>query len=128
MRTQLRKVAGMREDLACYERAKAGEPGRSYQFLLDCARKYVNRQRGEYNRQMLMQHLRGPDIAVPAAPDESQYKTTVCFYPKGMCQRGDQCPWSHAEVAGGKPLPTAELKSPPAKVGKSTAPIAPSQA
>ncbi len=59
LRTQLRKVRGMKEDLAYYERCPAGHKDRSYAFLHAAALRYINQRRGEYNRQQVMQNLRG---------------------------------------------------------------------
>ncbi len=49
LRAQLRKVTGMNEDMAHYDRLPADDENKSYQFLIDAARRYVNRKRGESN-------------------------------------------------------------------------------
>ncbi|MCP4282507.1 MAG: zinc finger CCCH domain-containing protein, partial [Alteromonas sp.] len=103
-RTQLRKVAGLNEDLAFYERLPAQHPQRCYEFLLDAARRYVNRKRGGNNKTLLMQQLRGQEVAVQAAAVKARAKGVCYFYPKGQCTAGDACRWSH-DLAAAQALP-----------------------
>ncbi len=117
----------MNEDMAHYDRLPADDKKTSYQFLIDAARRYVNRKRGESNKHKLMQSLRGQELAVQAAVVKPKAKG-ICFaYQRGQCQAGDECKWSH-EPAVGKPLPLPGAMGGAAKPmakGMTAAPVPP---
>jgi hypothetical protein len=111
---QLRHSQMLKEELAHYDRSKKGSEARTYAFLMESVRRYLERQRLLSNRKAVSKGL-GADGMALAAPDKKQAKQKreksanagkekrerfperatsksgkgVCFdFQKGQCKRG----------------------------------------
>ena len=65
--TQVRNSAVLREEIAHYERARKGHPDRTYAFLTDTVRRYLDRRRQDVNRKAMVQSLGRANPALPAS-------------------------------------------------------------
>ena len=73
--------------MAYYNRLEKGHADRSYTFLLNCVRKYLERQRQDRAK---AERARSVGKTVLAAVGE---KKGVCYaFKRGECRQGDQCP------------------------------------
>ena len=66
---QIRVAPGLREEIAHYDRARKGTPDRTYSYLLESVRRYLERQRLYRNRQSVTKQLSNTNT--PAAPGVS---------------------------------------------------------
>ena len=96
---QLRQSQVLREEVAHYDRVEKGDPDKTYDFLVESIRKFLERKRHRQNRQDMVKALTGGQVRPGAAassgqsPDKSQ--TPCSFFQKGTCRKGKDCPYSH---------------------------------
>ena len=76
--------------MAYYNRLEKGHTDRCYTFLLNCVRKYLERQRQDRAK---AERVKSVGKTVLAAVGE---KKGVCYaYKRGTCQKGNDCPYKH---------------------------------
>jgi len=125
---QLRHSQVLKEEIAHYDRSKKGSESRTYAFLLESVRRYLERQRLLRNRTAVSKGLGADGMALPAPSDKKQKKQKreksadgkkekrgrspsparssdgkgVCVdFQKGHCKRGKDCRYSHDTQARG---------------------------
>ena len=64
---QLRHCSALREEISQYDRAKRGTPERTYEFLVESVKRYLERARHARNRKAMERALGGAAIAAPAS-------------------------------------------------------------
>ena len=116
---QLRNSSVLKEEVAHYDRSRPGEAARSYDFLLDAVKRYLERKRHAENRKAVVKLLGGEKASVPAAPAERKTREKgkgrgqgrapspgkgICFSfrDSGKCARGKECPYEHSRDGGKK--------------------------
>jgi hypothetical protein len=82
---QLRHCSALREEISHYDRARRGTPERTYEFLVESVKRYLERARRARNRKAMERALGGAAIAAPAS-------TTPKAKGKGKGKGGSRTP------------------------------------
>ena len=96
---QVKSCRSISHDLQEYHRAEEGTPKKSYDFLVNAVRRYLERQRLEYNRDRLAHNLGAPSssTATPALEGKGKYVPKgycISWCKTGSCSR-DNCTYKH---------------------------------
>ena len=121
-RLQVTKSAAMRDTMNYYNRLSVGHAERTYDFLISSVRRHLELQRRTQTRHELQSHLSGGQAAGGAmvgskgggkkgkggrsqTPKGERVPTGHCrdWVKKGICARGDSCPYIHDNSMKGKP-------------------------
>jgi len=71
---QIRVAPALKEEVAHYDRSRKGTPDRSYAYLLEAARRYIERQRLHRNRAAVAKQLSYPGLAAPPSASDRKKK------------------------------------------------------
>ena len=94
-RSQIKGHSGLKEDMAYYNRLEKGHADRCYTFLLNCVRKYLERQRQDRAK---AERTRGVGKTALATVGE---KKGICYaFKNGKCKKGKDCPYKHVRQGG----------------------------
>ena len=97
-KSQIKGHPGRKDDMSYYNRLEKGHSDRCYTFLLNCVRKYLERQRQDRAKaERTRSHSR---TTMPVVGE----KKGVCYaFKRGRCNKGKGCPYKHDREGSADP-------------------------
>ena len=95
--TRLEKVPGLSDTITYLKRLDYGHQDKTYDYLMQAARKLIIQKREEKQQKDLLKLYRGGsnDMALPATPAEKAKMPCFAIRDGKECAKGKSCPYSH---------------------------------